>query len=244
MNRRKLWHRFYSPTRTAHVLRGRLVAVVALTMFVTFAGMAHGQVQRAVIRSYRPESLPGHWTHDIFIDFAGQYTGSQMIVELTTGEIYQNTDLGGNTPPNAALFAVDPTVEWDTFLANGGPTTTSTVGDFGLGGAAIKLDFSGDVSFQRPATFSDNVIDQSWNPAIDTEILDQSDFMVARITLSDDASGTFQYIASAGGVVGVEPHGTVILPIRNGTIVPEPSTVILLAFGVVGLVVLPRRHRG
>jgi hypothetical protein len=222
-------------------------SLVALSILAC-ATAAEGQITalHIVSRPAPADVLPGYVVNDLLIDFNGQYTGSQMIVELTSGSIFQAPPPAGNSPPIADLIGLPDfaTIEWDTFLANGGPTAEDTVGSFGLGGAAIHvdLDFMGQGT-QRSATFSNSVIDQSWNPAGDNEIFDRTGFMVARVTFSDDANGLLGYYASAGGVAGVGQRARVaMLPIRNGVVIPEPSAVVLLGLGVMNLVVLTSRR--
>jgi hypothetical protein len=222
-------------------MRGRQVACHAV--FIAFTamactGVAEGQVVALHIVSQPAPAdvLPRYVVNDLLIDFTGQYNGSQMTVELTSGSIYQNP-LGGTGPPIAALFLADPTVEWDSFLANGGATAETTVGDFLIGPGEICAH-----CFPIEDKFTEELIDQSWFPAHDNEILDRTGFMVARVTLSEDATGTFQYLGGANnaiGVAGFPPEGIVSRPIRNGFIIPEPSTVALLATGwAVALVAL------
>jgi hypothetical protein len=199
-------------------------------------------------------------TYDIHIDFTGMYTGSQMIVSPTSGQVYQNTTYGGDTPPSAALFHLDPTLEWDTFLASGGLTAEETVGNINVGGAAINIDedFMGRGTL-RPPVFSDVEIDQSWNPPGGTAILDQTEFLVARVTLSEDSDGVFRYFASANQVFGPtevllvdgDSEVTLMSTSQEGLtlpfvgasfiLVPEPSAIVLLGLGALGLFVLRRR---
>lgn len=249
----------FSPSHPAELHRQSLAVAFATAIILFSAGTATAQVHRAVIYKHRPAVLPGYVTYDVRIDFTGQYTGSQMIVSPTRGQIYQNTTYGGDTPPPAARIDLDPALEWDTFLANGGPTAEETVGNMQLGGAAINIevDFKGRGS-RRPSMFSDMEIDKYWTPAGGNRILDQTDFLVARVTLSEESDGTFSYFAIANQIRGpaevvlvdgdsretlmsASQHG-VTLPLVGGTlmIIPEPSTVVLLGLGIVGLFVLTR----
>jgi hypothetical protein len=224
-------------------MRGRQVAyhavsIACIAMACASVAMGHVTALHVVSEPAPEDILPGYVVNDLLIDFTGQYNGSQMTVELTSGSIYQNP-LGGTGPPIAALFLADPTVEWDTFLSNGGATAETTIGNFGFGGS----QFPCPNCFPIEDRFTEELIDQTWFPAHDNEIVDQTGFMVARVTLSGDATGTFQYLGGPNNVIGVAgfpPEGIVSRPIRNGFIIPEPTTVALLA---VGLAVAVAAHR-
>ena len=184
--------------------------------------------------------LPGYVVNDLLIDFSGQYTGSQMVVALTSGSIYQNTSpLGSRTPPPAAAIPIEPALQWDTFVANGGPTAETTIGQFLIGRGEICAHC---FPIEDENTFTDESIDQTWSPAGGNVILDQTGFMVARVTLSDDANGLLQYLGSADQIIGVGQPGRIeMLPIRNGFIVPEPSTVGLLVVACAAVVAVQTR---
>jgi hypothetical protein len=226
-------------------MRLRIVSSRAVLFIFSAAActnVAIGQVTalHVVSQPTPADVLPGYVANDLLIDFNGQYTGSQMIVELTSGSIYQAPPPAGNTPPSSVLFPHPnfESIQWDSFLANGGLTSETTIGNFGLGGAATHLEPMGGGGPQRSPSFTNNLIDQSWNPAGGNVIEDQDGFIVARVTLSDDANGVLGYYASAAGV----GQQVAMLPIRNGFVIPEPSTAVLLGIGILGLILLNCRR--
>ena len=59
---------------------------------------------------------------------------------------------------------------------------------------------------------------QSWHPPFGANTRDQRDFLVARVTLSRDASGTFIYTGSANSQIGVGGEAEFRLPFFAGFI--------------------------
>jgi hypothetical protein len=221
---------------------------LAVTVFATIALMAGtslAQISALNIATQATDpDLAGHTANDLLIDFSGQYTGSQMVVTLTSGAIYQNA-MGAVGPPNNVLvdLAGFEALKWDTFVTQGSAITGGAAGETGIGGGAVNLGGS------PTAQFNTEGINQGWNPAGGANVMDQSGFLVARVTLTNDAMGELRYIGSAAGSISVggDTNG-LTLPIVNGVVggggvvIPEPSTVILLAMGLVGLVALKRRN--
>jgi hypothetical protein len=147
---------------------------------------------------YRPTPspiLPDRVVNDLFIDFSGRYGGSQMIVELSSGSIYQDP-VGSNIPPLSAILPLFPSVEYDTFVAQGATTVDGPYGAPAVIGGAVDLGEDATV------VFDETYISIGWSATTDA-ITDQSDFLVARVTLSDDATGMLRFTASANNEIGI-----------------------------------------
>lgn len=168
-------------------------------------------------------SLPSCVVNDVKIDFTGQYTGAQGMVKLTSGTIYQDS-FGDFLPPLPALIATLPSVECDTFVAHGSPVRGGPF-DPSISGVQILTDTPTELNWV-------------WNPAGGVTIQNQNDFLIMRLTMSKDAQGTVQFLASAGGTPAV-----VNWFVRNGvvTAVPEPASAALFGWAIA--VALGRRRR-
>ena len=113
------------------------------------------------------------------------WTNSRLDLALTSGSLYQDPR-GGDTEPAPAHVAMFPELEWDTYVT--GPTS-----------AASTL----------ASTLDDNEIGATWFDVVTSEA---GTFVLARMTLSTDANGTFtgkSYNIDTAGV-GVEFVGTVV----------------------------------
>lgn len=205
------------------------------------------------------DELEGFTTTDIILNIPGRLTGSQMLIELERGSIYQHS-LGADLPPAAAVVELEPALAFDTFVAYGGPTAGSRYAPFGIYGEAPNLDRNG--SF----IFSESQIHVAWGATSGDDIPEEtSDFLIARVTLSEDAEGQWLYLASSGmeyTVVAPEGHPVLdeahgnggALPtfagsgaIRSGqlqlhTVVPEPGTLGLLGAAVAAGFALVRQR--
>lgn len=200
---------------------------------VALAGAASAQMSGYSVEEV-DNTLDGFRTFDLSIDFTGEYSGSQILSVLSTGTFYQDA-VGSDSPPNAAFFGTFPDLEFDTFFAQGGSTSGTTVGTLGVGGGGGPVNIDG--------TLTDLLVDSTtlqaqFNPSGSDFIADRSDFLVARITVSDDANGTFQFLASANDDIPA-PNAFGELAIVDGELLPEPATAALLGLG--GLAMLRRR---
>ena len=182
--------------------------------------------------SFAPAQPTNHVVNDIEIDFTGQYTGSQLLLTLTSGAIYQDPSFDSATAPLPGLVSAFPVVAFDSFFAQGSLTDSGPFGNPNVGGGAVNLGGN------STASISASTINQAWNPAGGQVIVNQANFVTARITLSNDATGTFSYLASDGQVSIVGGA------ISNGvmTAVPEPGAAQFMSTALlVGIVVQARR---
>jgi len=186
-------------------MRTFLFCLVPLVV-LTAAQQACAQITKLTNNSFDNGVVPDTVTNDLSIDFTGQYTGSQLRIELTQGSIYQHP-FGGTTPPNEALLSVFPELAYDSFVARGSAVSGSPLGEPAIHGGAVNLGAT------AAAVFDSAEINQHVGPLSDIGIFDQSDFLTYRITLSSDAIGTWSYLSSANRVMGVMEN----LQIRNGT---------------------------
>jgi hypothetical protein len=155
-----------------------------------------------------------------------------MVLGLDAGQIYQHAPpSGGNTPPYPDFLLNFPAVEFDSFLALGSATA-----DF-FPPVISNNPFCDGPPCPPSPRFDSKDINVAWTvPAFVTlpaRLSNQDGFLVARITLSEDARGTFRYVASAGGVIFEWPEMTIQDGIMQGAAVPEPAAIaIVIAIGI------------
>jgi hypothetical protein len=160
------------------------------------------------IDSFNPSPLPGYVANDIAIDFVGQYTGSQLLVELTQGAIYQHPLFNSDAPPPLALVNLFPELAFDTFVANG----SAVDGTVNIAGGAINILPTGASGSQ----FDQARLYTTWFSLEDSGPTNVTDFLTARVTLTDNAQGTFTYIVPADCENPVTASGAII----NGQLAP------------------------
>ncbi|TWT47171.1 PEP-CTERM sorting domain-containing protein [Botrimarina hoheduenensis] len=152
-----------------------------------------------------------------------------MTVELTRGAIYNTPSFGGNTAPNGAFVSLVPALGKDSFVTMGGLTSDSSQPVLVVGGA-VNLPGA-------PAHFvlNNNQISVTWAPAPGVTIEDQMDFLIAQISLTDDAEGLLRLFSSTDSGPPTIYHS----PIYNGHIefypVPEPASGVLLLAALFGI---------
>lgn len=160
----------------------------------------------------------GPWvTNDIFVSTSTDWHSALLYLRLDTGTIFQNV-AGTDTSPNTSLFATKPGLIYDTYVAGGDPgglqadqparNVIAPVGAADLSGNAEK-------------TFSGQTLDVTWFRFNKQDI--GPDRLLARVTLSDDATGTFQMLASSAATPGDDrllppTYDPELLAIRDGVI--------------------------
>jgi hypothetical protein len=187
--------------------------------------------------------LAGFTTTDIVLTIPDVHTGSQLFIELERGTIYQHP-MGTEMVPNPGAVDLVPALAFDTYVAYGSQFG-KPFGNYSAFGAAVNID---QRVLPRPLTFDESLIDVAWGPTAGGDLPQNTDgFLAARITLSDDASGQWVYLASTFDeftVIAPEDNpvfsddmfvisaGTGV--IRSGELriaarVPEPATIGLVA---------------
>ena len=123
--------------------------------------------------------LPTHVTQDLTVATSTDWMASQLLVTLDSGEVYQNM-AGGVGPSNAILWPLFPGLEFATHIDP--PNIAGGALDLVGGPTGVQFDESG--------------INIAW---YNTETDDVGAVNVARVTLSEDAAGEWQFLASSNG---------------------------------------------
>ncbi len=215
----------------------KLIATLTVVTALFVATTANAQVSSlgfvTVDNTDGGAPLADFVTNDLLATFSGQYTGAQLIVELTDGSIYQD-GVGATVPPNGGFLAGFPSLRYDTFLAQGSAIAGGTDGEPSPGGGAV------DLGGAAGAVFTTAGINQAWNPPGGVTVSDKSDYLLARVSLSKAAAGTAKILASANGQRFVLDS----IPVIGGVIgaIPEPTTMMLTVFGLIGVAGSRRRR--
>jgi hypothetical protein len=171
----------------------KIATLVTAIAFIATAGLAQAQIIDSYVNlvdnSAGGAPLDGYVTNDVYISFAGQYNGAQMLLDLGAGDIYQD-GVGNDFPPNPAFLGVFPSLAFDTFVAMGSAVDDGN--NPNLNGGAV------DLGGAPGAIISDSMINAAWGPGGGVVITDQVGFLVARLTLADTANGVLYFFGSAG----------------------------------------------
>ena len=165
-------------------------------------------------------ALDGFLTTDIRLDFEGQYGGSQLIIELNSGSFYR--DPRGNTDGNRPGFldlAKYPSLAFDTAIYGGFP-----------GGGAVDIGGGGQAEYPMNGGTS---LNQAW-VFLGEVIADRQDYHDIRLTMTEDASGTFKYLMIEGSAqgLGISFREGVI---SGGRLVPEPGSISFLIAAMIAV---------
>jgi len=163
-------------------------------------------------------------TNGIQISFDQQLFGQQMVLELTSGSVFQQAAFGTETAPTDALIPVFADVAADTFVTVGGYTSGTSSSALVVGGSTEIPGKGG------PKKFDTAGINIAWAPAPGVVINSGNNFPIAQVTLSNNANGTAWLFSNSGGT-----GQTFQLPVINGVIgIPEPTTCVLAGLALVG----------
>jgi hypothetical protein len=168
------------------------LAAPALCLVASVANAGVTSVDSVVV----PQStVAGFTTNDVVIDFSGILRGQQMILELTAGSIFQQAAFGTETAPNGGLIPVFPDVAYDTFVTVGGRTLAESQAVLVVGGAV-------DLQPGAAKKFDTQGLNIAWAPGTGVDVDGGTDYITSRITLSNDAQGTFKYFGSTSAGSG------------------------------------------
>jgi hypothetical protein len=174
--------------------------------------------------------LSGFNSNDLHIDFNGFLTEQQLVIQLTGGSIYQD-GFGSDTAPSGIVVPQFPAVAYDSFVTLGGLTQGTSYPVITGPGTFISCNPLAGCAF--------NV---AWIPGTGTVVPAAKDFVVARITLSDDAEGVVHYYGST--TAGISFPDFISGSIHNGIIsfVPEPASWMFVAWAAMAAVGCSRRR--
>lgn len=194
-------------------------SVVALIL-ACFSGVASAFVDIEWVPVDNHGLIPGYSTYDMYIDTDGTWCCSAMVFELSQGSFYQDP-LGGITKPSPALISLVPTVEFDTYVAEGDYLDI------------IVLPGAGDVGGEPFLIFDETILNLSWAPPGGARSTGR--FHLVRVSITSDAEGSWIMGTVGTGIPRIDFAGTV------EDLVPEPGTFGLLA--VPAVLIARRRMR-
>ena len=169
-------------------------AFFALACGLVISGVGQAAVTGVGAVQVPQDVVPNTITNDIVIDFEADPLGlsfQQMILELSQGSVFQQATFGNNVPPNGALLPTFPDLAYDTFVSMGGAIAADSREILEVGGAV-------NIAPGAAKKFDTEGLNITWAPATGVVIGDATtDFITARISLSNDAVGTFRYIGAS-----------------------------------------------
>ncbi len=180
-------------------------------------------------------TIPGVVATGIVVDGEGvDWTGAVLKIDLNNGSVYNDPSFDSDSQQQS-LWAFVPALKWDSYVGIPGDGSGGIAGGAGdFGGGPQNIGWTGT-----------DAVSVSW---FNTNTTDIGPAVIGLISLTEDAAGTWQFLAvfaddsrvSTSGVIESGAMGLVEgfeLPPPY----PEPGTLALL--GLSGLALL-RRRRG
>ena len=172
------------------------LAIIALLLapLISLAPDAHAAITGFRVASH---DLGPAVANDLLIDFTGQYTGSQILINLHAGSIVNHPITNpGNLPslhpaPPPLFLEHFPDAHIDTHFGHAPPNAPGFPNPFIVGGP-VNLDFNQAALIDTPTMLA-----ATWATPPGHRITDQTDFHTLRLALTPDAQGSFRYLASA-----------------------------------------------
>lgn len=195
----------------------RYVTIAAVLLAT--ASLSSAQISFSIEHPDNTGQLTGYVTNGFVLNTSSDWLTSIIVVTPNSpGKIYQDAS-GSNGPPSSTDIATAPTLEWDTFISTG----------LAIDGSMPSVLSSVDPLYGGMANiFDEDAITLEYYSSATNNI---GELLLARVTLMDDAEGTWRYIAWTidGGpeVPVVDISGT----FNNGTI-PEPTSLMILSVGL------------
>ncbi len=211
-----------------------VVAVLAM-----FSGIAVSSVSFSV-ESQDPAGLSGYVTNDLMMETTTDWLSAILIViPDQTGQIYQHP-LGGDGPPDSSRIGANPLLIWDTFVSGGEATDHSVAFTSSISCGGLT-DYDG-----APRQSDANAVALLYYT---TDTDDIGELLMARITLDENATGSWLFMAWTveGGaeVPSVDVTGDFTFDDDFGEnnpsyyltgfisqgVIPEPATLCLISLG-------------
>ncbi len=140
-----------------------------------------GSIGAQFVEVTTPAEMDGYRTFDLQVTCTEDWSFASLLIEMDEGSIYQDA-AGTDLKPNATLFGAYPTLEYDTYITANGHSLSVLGGAREIGGSELQFDT--------------DEIDITW---FDLSQNDTGTFVVARVTVTDDASGFLAMEALGSG---------------------------------------------